>query len=808
MRKQKLEEKKLEEEKQQQPQPAQKKKPTKAKSDSDSSDSSSSSSSDDDDDAGNIITAENVMKKKSIAALSAQQVLKAAEEARKKEQLLNGSDDDGDDEDILVKKGSKPTKAAAVSDEDDDDAEESLTINKAYAKKYEEDKRKQTLSKKGSRGDVVSTLLREAANSGEVEFNSDDELVGDLAAKIRRRVAGEDDANEDGEDDESASSEDEDGLLLTRDVDRKIQETVAAIRAKKPEVYDPKAKFFTDEEMQAAREQAKTMKVNQPKTGLGVKQLLTQQMIANGGEVDSDDDSDADLDVRGRLAKLNAEKPRHMTYTEQQQKLKQDLLKQLSDADDDSDEDVFKVKSKSKPTDDGDSDEDEDGDMAMTPADAVPTGKRGKVEKSKYGVDGSSKSANDFLNSYLANEWWREKDLTKLPSYKDIRGEDLPPEVNPDEDEEDLDKTDIFEAAYNFRFEEPNAAYQIKSYPRPQLIGDSLRKDESKRKTQRDAAKEKKELEKLKKKEEIARLKAEKRKEVQKKMKELEEIAGLKSEATGKINLNDLLSNWDPSKHDEMMAQLFGEEEFYADAGEDEAMDEEELREVVLKGEDMSALGMGKVPGSESSGKSKKKKSLVPDAADAFQATSDAIKKTMDEYQDLETEGLVGQKTTFKWRQVEPNAFGMTIDEILALPDRELNAKVSLKKLATYREDGDADYVMPHKRKRDEKLARVNAKMAKRDAWKKAHSTPSNAAPTSTKKKETPSTSKPSSSSSSSSTSSSSSSSGNSASTSTPSKDSSLPLTAAQKRRMRKKKLEQQADGETQGKEKKQKTEQ
>ncbi|EOD17858.1 hypothetical protein EMIHUDRAFT_209871 [Emiliania huxleyi CCMP1516] len=76
-----------------------------------------------------------------------------------------------------------------------------LTVNKSYASRFENRKRKQEMAQ-----------LRQ--------------LHGDLDSE------------------EDASSEDEDGKMLTRELDLKIFKAIDAVRQKRPEVYKPEAAFF------------------------------------------------------------------------------------------------------------------------------------------------------------------------------------------------------------------------------------------------------------------------------------------------------------------------------------------------------------------------------------------------------------------------------------------------------------------------------------------------------------------------------------------------------------------------------------
>merc|ERR1712159_116155 len=65
-----------------------------------------------------------------------------------------------------------------------------------------------------------------------------------------------------------------------------------------------------------------------------------------------------------------------------------------------------------------------------------------------------------------------------------------------------------------------------------------------------------------------------------------------------------------------------------------------------------------------------------------------------------------GIPTRFKYREVEPESYGLTTEDILLADDEDLNQYVSLKKLATYRNDGGRDG-----KNLDKKRKRLRAKL-------------------------------------------------------------------------------------------------
>lgn len=194
--------------------------------------------------------------------------------------------------------------------------------------------------------------------------------------------------------------------------------------------------------------------------------------------------------------------------------------------------------------------------------------------------------------SYILNRGWIDRSERHVPTYEEItstrhkkkvetQGLVEPPTNGTDnagvgEDTGLLSDSSFdslashFEASYNHRFEEPDAA-TISTFPRN--IQSTVRRQDTTRKEARERRKARKEEELAKKKEEVRILKALKMREVRRKLEIIGRQAGLKGKGKGKeegfaddegdgvideaLRELDLEGDWNPEQHDQQMTALF-----------------------------------------------------------------------------------------------------------------------------------------------------------------------------------------------------------------------------------------------------------
>ncbi|KAJ3028723.1 UNVERIFIED_CONTAM: KRRI-Interacting protein 1 [Siphonaria sp. JEL0065] len=396
-----------------------------------------------------------------------------------------------------------------LSDPEDEDA--AFNINKAFASKYEERKKAE-----------------------EISF-------------LKDRYGENYDQGDSGSDSESDEEEDENGELLTKELDLQILKTIGIIRAKNPEIYDPKKVFFSADDVKKSEDQWKEKQ--ESKQSQGKKVTLKdyhRQRLLEGGYLEGDEDEQEE-----------DAPPVTKTYLEEQEDLKNSFKQAFANDDEDDDEDdllvsksdsnrsggLFTVRQKSKA--------ELDQEEADYKTFLVENIKKDGVLKEWTEDGGTSVDPSEkFLMDFILNKQWvdEEADEDAIPTYDQIVREE-----HIDEDEAGEDEVDRFEHAYNFRFEEADGA-NIQTFSR--LIEDTMRRKDTTRAEKRAAIKARKVEEKKAKEEELKRLKNLKKEELRIKLQKIADVAGTDASVFESLDLEE---DFDPTKFDEMMAARFNE---------------------------------------------------------------------------------------------------------------------------------------------------------------------------------------------------------------------------------------------------------
>lgn len=415
---------------------------------------------------------------------------------------------------------------------------------------------------------------------------------------------------------DSSEVEDEDdfGELLTEHVDVKINEVLKTIRENPQALLDKERKFFDDTTL------SEVVKREKP---LLLKDYHRQNYL-EGAETED----------------LTA--PSDMTYSELQKEEHKELIAAINE------------------------DEDDEGHDFLTKR----TVER-EVEAAEL-PDPSDEAG--FLEAYLNNKAWIPKGVDKttgkaaIPTYDDI--------VEDDEEFDDI--ADQFENAYNFRFEDPNAA-EIVSYSRNQ---NTMRRDQqNSRKRQRERKKKEKKAVEQKRKEKITRLKRSKVKEVASKFEKLKQIIG-DDDVFAKFSEKDLEGDFDDTEWDRKMMEVFNEH-FYAKEDKKPEWDDDSEGEKDIEDEQEEVVVEAKPRKKE---KTQEKRAGKIEKQEILGRAEEFVEKNFDlALQDVGIDDT-HEQPMFRYREVSPESFGLTPRDILLADDKALNEYVGLKKLASFRD--------------------------------------------------------------------------------------------------------------------------
>ncbi|KAL4768900.1 KRI1-like family C-terminal-domain-containing protein [Aspergillus nidulans var. acristatus] len=503
------------------------------------------------------------------------------------------------------------------------------------------------------------------------EHNKRREELQQLEAKLGKSEDEEEESSED-------EDEDDDAELATEAVDAEIMETIKAIRSKDPRVYDQNAKFYHSLDEDGAEPQKREEK-QKPMT----LRDYHRENLLSGANV-AEDETDA---------------PK--TYAQEQDELKSAIVKEMHAAAD---------------AEESGSGEEDEGFLVRKSA-PEQASKRQAVPE--LDVENADKDPETFLSNFMSSRAWLQ------------RGNSLQPFESDDEEEDE--RAEAWEEAYNFRFEDPSKLNnKLITHARDTTNKQSVRREEkSARKKLREAARAKKEEEKKQREMEKNRLRKLKMAELQEKVDKIKEVAGLRaSELTDEDWAKFLDAAWDDKNWEEEMQKRFGDN-YYAenDAGsEDEGEskkkrpkkptwdDDIDINDLVpdFENDEQPTVELSDVEmeDDEESGTRKSKAQEKRDQKREARKDKLRIEEAVDRNLDLDISLLPGATKRsdggFRYRETSPQSFGLSALDILMADDAQLNQFAGLKKYAAFREE--------EKKQRDRKRLGKKARLRQ---WRK-----------------------------------------------------------------------------------------
>jgi protein KRI1 len=517
-------------------------------------------------------------------------------------------------------------------------------------------------------------------------------------------------------DSESSSDfeeEDDEGVLASEVLDAQIQDTLEAIRRKDPRVYDAKVSFYTELDEEVPNGIMQETKKERP---LYLSDYHRKNLLEDA-------------------ATANAPGDKPTTYAQQQDDLKNVIVKEMHAA----------ANGDQRSGDEGFSDgQNVDEFLVQKPPKKRDDASHNKATR-KFeveDVEAGDKDPETYLSNFMSARAWVPADGTRFQPFES-------------DDEEDDRRAELFEEAYNLRFEDPKTSNEkLLSHARDAAAKYSVRKEDmNPRKKARQAERAKKEAAKEIREEEKARLRKLRVAEAEVKIKKIKDAAGLRGKSLQEEDwLAFLDEGWDDDRWEQEMQKRFGDE-YYADYDIEEGNGEEsrgkrkvkkpkweddidigDLVHISDEGEedkpqfsltdDESIAGGAPVRGTDieiSGGENfnepikSKKKSKRNREKDEQKKTARQerrkIERVVDERMNVdETLSHFSKKHNghFRYRETSPTGYGLTAQDILMASDSQLNQYAGLKKMAAFR---DSD-----KKRKDKKRLGKKARLRQ---WRK-----------------------------------------------------------------------------------------
>ncbi|RUS69444.1 hypothetical protein EGW08_022796 [Elysia chlorotica] len=460
---------------------------------------------------------------------------------------------------------------------------------------------------------------------------------------------------------DSDSSSEEEEIRSTPQMDKDWLRAYAVVRFKQPRLYKEGEKFFKDTAKPVSKKKEKTTTL---------KDHERKFILEKGG-----------IDEECKIPETVVGK----SYFEEQEEIKKNLKAAIGDSssnESDGEEDLLVKADKTEEQKQQEENEYLEWLKGERESLGDPDAEAELAPLKQYWNDPSLSEKERVLRDYILNNGYMDQDESDSDS-----DDDAPTEVkgpDPDEEEKFLAEAEKYEHKYNFRHEEPGG-------------------DEEKEKV----------------KDEIRLLQKLQMEEKMEKLEKLRKIAH-------KPELDyDLDADFDPDKHNEIMKKYFDDDyyeeddanqkpEFDYDAAIDEEEDEWWKERLQEKGDEEVEEENDGSENAETSQDQEEADNAEPDVDDPnfimdadfdpsrdYKAEKkrakkygkafakklpifDPTTKTFDEYIDEYLKDKIND-LPFTYRKVVPNDYGLTTEEILSLPDRELNAWVSVKKMSQFR---------------------------------------------------------------------------------------------------------------------------
>ena len=514
------------------------------------------------------------------------------------------------------------------------------------------------------------------------------------------------DAQDEHNEDESTSDseeEDDEGILASGVLDEQVNATLEAIRTKNPRVYDEKATFYSsiddgdeDNQLRDKKESAKPMYLSD---------YHRQNLLR--GSLEEDDQQEV-----------------APTYTQEQDKLKKSILEEMHAA-------AGKQTSRLAPSADDSSGEESD---FLTTKEPTRIGRSKEIPirpPAPLDVENAEKDPENFLSNFISARAW-------VPT----AGSHFQPFESDDDDEDE--RAEAFEEAYNLRFENPEGANEkLMSHARDTAIKYSVRKEATKsRKRTREVERTKKEAEKLEREQEKARLRKLRLEDAEEKMMKMKEAAGLGGKDIRAYDWSAFLTeDWDDQRWEQEMRQRFGDDYYagrdHGSSGSEGASRKKKLRkpkwdddidvtdlvpdfdaqeggEPFSLSDDLDGISEdgekdeSSPPTTNGARKSRDRKKEREEQKRATRKERQQLEQIVDENLDIELalKGATRKSSKtgrFRYRATSPVAYGLTAHDILMASDSQLNQYAGLKKMATFR---DAE-----KKKKDKKYLGKKARL-------------------------------------------------------------------------------------------------